>query len=495
MPNANEPRLILAVPARDELDRDDLRKAYEDWNWDEIDRLLKQRLDKLPNPDRALARQFEVVALPSNAPIPQGLEIPPAEYRKILIFGIVMSSDRAAAALAKNVREAFGDEASVGADLPVNAAQDNGYFWSHWCPEEAGYGLFGDRAAALRTMRAEPAPLADAQLPGEQHVNIVFVDTGLPPALLPPAGAFRGWPVLEDPSHFPGPVRLPGDPLTPHGEMVARNALAVARVRTPPANPNLRLLDCPAIPDGIIDFPTFLLSVAAALYQVWGTILWQRVHGPYPNAGWVICNAWGVFDPTLESTEVPYANNPLHPVARVLKFLENLCADIVFAAGNCGQFCPNDRCHQDYTGPDRNINGANALDAVLTVGAVRIDKLWLGYSGQGPGITEMAGIPAIPGRPRMAHDKPDLCAPSQFANEDDAGPGPNTGTSAACGLAAGAVALLRTKWSCDARDPARLRSALQQTAVQPYGPPGWQDRTGHGILDLPAADVWLNTHP
>src|SRR4051794_16551118 len=122
MPNPNEPRLILVVPAQDELDRDDLRRAYEDWNWDEVDKLLKQRLDKLPNPDRTLAGQFEVVALPSNAPIPQGLDIPPAEFRKMLVFGIVMSSGRAAEALAKNIREAFGEEASVGADLPVNAA-------------------------------------------------------------------------------------------------------------------------------------------------------------------------------------------------------------------------------------------------------------------------------------------------------------------------------------------------------------------------------------
>ena len=158
--------------------------------------------------------------------------------------------------------------------------------------------------------------------------------------------------------------------------------------------------------------------------------------------------------------------------------LELLCADIVFAAGNCGQFCPNERCHPDFTGPGRSINGANALAQVLTVGAVRTDKLWLGYSGQGPGI---AG---------MAHDKPDLCAPSQFENEEDAGS--NTVTSAACGLAAGAVALLRTKWRCSAVGPGALRDALRHTAAQPYGPAGWQDRTGYGILDLAAAANRLN---
>ena len=187
-----------------------------------------------------------------------------------------------------------------------------------------------------------------------------------------------------------------------------------------------------------------------------GLIAFLRALEPQPpRTGWVICNAWAVFDPSLESPEVPYANNPLHPVARRLTWLELLCEDIVFAAGNCGQFCPNDRCHPDYTGPGRSINGANALGQVLTVGAVRTDRLWLGYLGQGPGIA------------RMAQEKPDLCAPSQFANEDDAGP--NTGTSAACGLAAGAVALLRTKWPCSARYRTHSAAPCSMRRCSPRG--------------------------
>jgi hypothetical protein len=473
MPNSNEPRLVLAVPAWDEL-----RVAYEGWDRAAVEAHLKKRLSELsPRPD--LATEFRVVALPSNVPIPDGLKIPPADFRRMLVFGIVMTGGPVAAKeLAVNVHRAFGDEASIGADLAVSAAQNVDRFWSHWCPEEADYGLVGDRAAALRTIRAEPALLPE-DLPGPERVNVVFVDTGLPPDLLPPNG-FRGWPVLVDPSHFPSAVRQPGNPLTPHGEMVARNACAVVHVPAP--NPNLRVLDCPAIPDGITNLPVFLNSVTAALLSVWAVILWKRAREPQPlRTGWVICNAWGVFDPSLEFPEIPYANNPEHPVARTLRWLEQLCADIVFAAGNCGQFCPNERCHPDFTGPGCSINGANALDAVLTVGAVRTDKLWLGYSGQGPGIDG------------MAHDKPDLCAPSQFENDDDARP--NTGTSAACGLAAGAVALLRTRWPCSAVDTAALRDAMRDTAVQPDGPPGWRCRTGHGILDLAAAAQRLNARP
>ena len=89
----------------------------------------------------------------------------------------------------------------------------------------------------------------------------------------------------------------------------------------------------------------------------------------------------------------------------------------------------------------------------------------------------------------MAQEKPDLCAPSQFENESDAGP--NTGTSAACGLAAGAVALLRTKWPPSQVDPPTLRSTLRSTAVQPHGAAGWRDRTGHGVLKLAAAAAAL----
>jgi Subtilase family len=475
MPNSNEPRLILAVPARGWGSESEwvLREAYKSRNVAVVEEQLKQRLVKLSEP----ATEFRVVAFPSNASIPAGLEITEDEFHQFLVFGIVVTGGpEAARELAVNVRQAFGDDASVGADLAVSATQNVGRYWSHWCAEEADYGLVGDRGMALRTIRAERALLSREGLPGPETVNIVFVDTGLPPDLLP-EGGFRGWPVLEDPLDPHSQVRKPGQPLTGHGEMVARNARAV--VRASGSDVHLQLLDCPVIPDGITDLPVFLHSVTAALFSVWAVIAWKRAREEKPaRTGWVICNAWGVFDPSLEPPEAPYSNNREHPVAVTLRLLEGLCADIVFAAGNCGQFCPNARCHPDFTGPGASINGANALEEVLTVGAVRTDRLWLGYSGQGPGIAH------------MAQEKPDLCAPSQFANEDDAGP--NTGTSTACGLTAGAVALLRTKWRCSDKDPAVFRAILREQAAQPDGPVGWRDRTGYGILDLAAAASRLN---
>ena len=216
---------------------------------------LKARLNQLPR--SALTTQFRVVALPSNAPIPSGLDIPAAEFRKILVFGIVMTGGPdAAEVLAENVHEAFGEQASIGADLPVSAAQNAGHFWSHWCPEEAGYGLFGDRAAALRTIRAEPA-LSPQPCRGRSR-SILFSWT--------PACRRHCFPRRVSrlaraggPERSGQPGAAAGDPLTPHGEMVARNALAVARV--PAGNPNLRLLDCPVIPDGIPTFRSFLIPL------------------------------------------------------------------------------------------------------------------------------------------------------------------------------------------------------------------------------------------
>lgn len=465
MSDPNEIRLVLSVHAWKEL-----RDAYKHWNSEEVHKQLNARM-RLGRDDL-----FSVVAYPSNIPPPAGVDISRDELLDFLVFGIVVhGGPEAAEAFANSVtRENFGSDVGLGADLVVNPAHDA--VSTHWCPNEAGDGLMGDRATALRAIRADPTVLTAAGLPGSEPINIVFVDTGLPSGLLP-AGSFKGWAVLEDPTHVGGAARQPGNPLTSHGEMVARNARAVALAAGSSAK--LKLLDCPAIPDGITRLPIFLSSVAAALFSVFSTI----ATGARKAEGWVICNAWGVFDPTVKPGQASYADNPAHPIAIALRLLNGVGADLVFAAGNCGQFCPNPRCSPDFTGPSGGINGANALREVLTVGAVRNDRLWLGYSGQGPGING------------MEKEKPDVCAPSQFASDDY--PGRNTGTSAACGLAAGAVALMRTKWRSSTLTTERLADAIRRNAAQPYGPRGWQERTGHGILNLAATAAALNQseHP
>lgn len=468
------PRLVLLME-----NTPDLRRAYEAWSLPAVAEVLRKMLAagleraRLTE-QRTLAGAFDVVALPSNLPPPPGAGIDVEAWQREVVIGLRMTGgERSADELVASVEIAFGKGARIGADLPVAAQAADG-LWTHWCPTEAADPLFGTRGTALAAMKARPDDVTGLMLPGDRAVTIAMVDTGLPAEMLPPEGEMRGWPVLVDPQDPGSDIRPPGEPMTPHGAMVARNARAVAR--------DARLLDCPVIPDGIIDLPVFLHSVVEALRQIRLWLQAQRdLEAPADRLAFVLCNAWGVFDPTMEYPGKPYSNDPTHPVAEELRQIAALDADIVFAAGNCGPFCPAPRCHPDFTGPGAGINGANALPFVLTVGAVRSDGVWLGYSGQGPGI---AG---------MAKEKPDLCVPSQFLDDD--GWGPNTGTSAATGLAAGAVALLRTRWPVAALPPDGLRDALRAAAQQPDGAEGWSSRTGHGVMDVAGTAGALSPPP
>jgi hypothetical protein len=443
----------------------ELRVAYESGNVDAVERILKERLsEKGIDP---IATEFSVIGLPSLGIRPSfGRDQPvtmPAYPR--LVITLDLTGDRAESAIAAlraALLDTFGRRARFGADLLLTAAE-------HWCPSAGSYPLFEDRTAALELIGANA--LGGVNLPGTNTVNLVFVDTGLPEALLPHPGQFRGWTIDPDLPNTGLPPRVPGNPLTEHGAMVARNALAVALG-------GVVALDCPLVPDGISDFPQFIGTAVAALIAVLHTVREHEMAadcaGKRPE-GWVLCNAWGVFDPSGELPAGSYTRDPAHPLATELARASSMGVDVVFAAGNCGQFCPNRRCSPEHIGPGRSIHGANAHRDVLTVGAVRCDRLWLGYSGQGPG-------PAA-----LGYAKPDLCAPSQFAEPGDAFKH-NGGTSAACGLAAGAVAALRTRWDADEVPPTALRGFLAETASQPDATGArWNERYGFGILNCLAA--------
>jgi hypothetical protein len=195
---------------------------------------------------------------------------------------------------------------------------------------------------------------------------------------------------------------------------------------------------------------------------------------------WVFCNAWGMYDRRFEAIPGEYSGNPNHLFNRLIKDVTGtLRHDAIFAAGNCGTFCPNERCGPNDRGIGQSILGANSHRAVLTVGAVRADGIWLGYSSQGPGQPRFRR----PGTTRV--EKPDLCAPSHFVEVDD-GAWLNSGTSAACGVVTGAVAALRSGFVGKSKPSTeKLREALRQTAAPAGG--GWNPRLGHGILDLQAA--------
>lgn len=196
----------------------------------------------------------------------------------------------------------------------------------------------------------------------------------------------------------------------------------------------------------------------------------------------VVVNAWGVMDPEIDPRFADFADDPGNFLVNDMQLLDDAGIDVIFAAGNCGEPCPDPRCGEGERGPGCSIYGMNGHPAVLTVGAVRADGLPLALSAQGPGRLAARLNRAARDYGR-ALNKPDLCAPSHFRESDDATE-TNTGTSAACGFVGGIVAALR---GIDpVLHPARLRAILRATA-QPVAGKEWDPRLGYGVIDGAAA--------
>ncbi|TAJ30027.1 MAG: hypothetical protein EPO67_14600 [Reyranella sp.] len=349
---------------------------------------------------------------------------------------------------------------SVGVDLAAGTAD-------HWCPGTANLDSFSTRRKARRAVVADA--LTTDNLLG-QNVNVVIVDQGLHRASLPTRNWGGGLGLIN------GPAPGSGD-RTSHGMMIARTILDMA--------PDAVLYDVPLIPpERIASIPPFLSVAQAAYFTMLLEILIRRPIPPWTGP-WIFVNAWAIFDRATETSLGDYTENKAgapfaigHPLINMVKLLTNpFRFDVVFAAGNCGDFCASPRCGKRDRGPGHSIWGANALREVITAGAVSAADTWIGASSQGPG-------PNING---LAREKPDLCAPSHFRENDDASL-VNSGTSTACAMAAGAVAALRSKPAWDQRyvSPASMRTALIGSARKTLWP-GWNERLGHGILNVGAA--------
>jgi hypothetical protein len=322
--------------------------------------------------------------------------------------------------------------------------------------------MFSDRSAAERLLGADY--LRQQNNTTGMGVNVVVVDQGLDRQALGNSYG-DGWTVGNAKPGSPPPK--PGSVRRSHGMMVAHNILKVA--------PDAKLFDLPLIPPRITDIQTFLGWAHGAFLTVRADIKHWRL-GRFPGP-WILVNAWSIYDRKSEHPLGSYTECPKNPFNKLVVDIVGDKVDVVFAAGNCGQFCPDGRCSATDQGPGHSIWGANSLDLALTVGAVRSDTMWLGYSSQGPG------------QPLLGPEKPDLCAASQFREDDDAF-SINTGTSAACGLTGGIVAALRSRWDATTASPADLKRILNQTARKPPGlawdnPLGY--RLGNGILDARAA--------
>lgn len=384
-----------------------------------------------------------------------------------------------------------------------------------WSPISSGGGIFSDRDRADQLTGLSELG-SDALGEG---VNVVIADRGLDQdsvretrrrmasrrkLSLGEEPVLKGW--IKDPTALAGAARVrrlrPGETRSEHATMIARNVLAVA--------PRATLWDAPVLPrEGDVDHPPGPCLVAQLFHWIRSEVRLGRMSAydangkahQVPEAGpWVIVNAWGVYNPEQGGAQFQtYADDPDHFVVNDLpRTGENI--DIVFAAGNCGEPCPDPRCGDNDKGLGCSIHGMNGHPDVLTVGQVRADGTPIAQSAQGPGRLgapersyaskrwrELAAKRRAGPDPEKvaqewslrAYEKPDLCGPSHFSEADDRSEF-NTGTSAACGYVAGIVAALRS--TKEGRDcpPEQLRKVLRDTAQREQD--GWDPRLGYGIV-------------
>jgi subtilisin family serine protease len=255
----------------------------------------------------------------------------------------------------------------------------------------------------------------------------------------------------------PGVPTKPGHHPKDHGTMCAYDVGISA--------PEATLLDHAVLlsktPGGTV--MSGLLSDAVRAYSKLLTLLSNM---PAKSRAMVVTNSWGMFSPKWDfpvGHPGNYSDNPAHPFNVIVASLESAGADILFAAGNCGRDCPDGRCAFGSTPP---ICGANSHPKVISVAGIDVKKQRVGYSSQGPG--------------RLSAQKPDVAAYTHFKGslvypEDG-------GTSAACPVAAGVVAAIRTSYSSSHLAPSQLRSMLFKTA-EDLGGVGYDLDYGWGAIN------------
>lgn len=290
------------------------------------------------------------------------------------------------------------------------------------------------------------------------NVMVAIVDSGVNLAHLRSKGKTPQFDASK--SWTPVPGFAPGNMPVDHGTMCAFDVCIAA--------PNSILLDYALLlsqTEGGSAMDGFLSDAVRAfsnLLQILST-------APEPKPALVVNNSWGMFHPSWDfpvGEPGNYSDNPNHPFNIIVESLEDAGADILFAAGNCGAECPDGRC-QGVT--NRPIYGANSHPSVLSIAGVTVNKERLGYSSQGPGHLES--------------QKPDLCAYTHFVGSGVYSA--DSGTSAACPVAAGVVAAIRTKYPPSVLSSAELRQLLRRTA-EDLSPIGFDYNHGFGLIDVPA---------
>ena len=345
------------------------------------------------------------------------------------------------------------DDHEVSVDLPLTLTTAG----QHW---KSG-GVFSGRRGALAAMGGQRADAGT-------DVGVIILDAGFNrdyiEAIAGPGHYGGGWS-----NSRVGPATV-GHLVDSHmrvedlhGNMIARNILSVA--------PNVTLYDAPILPPRVYNMHGFSSDVVGALRSIRRVIRNNHNNPHFPqHSHWILSNAWAVATSFADhSSTFPYASSRRHRLnAHVIRLAAMDNVDVVFAAGNSGAFAP-----AAFTGPyDRGhghaIWGANGLEEVFTIGAVRADGIPVGMSAQGPWRDTLMAVPGV-------NRKPEMVIPSWFAEDMDPGV-VNTGTSAASGLFAGLLADIRS--GGDMSPSADLKQMLMDGATAAGQ---WNAQRGVGV--------------
>lgn len=194
----------------------------------------------------------------------------------------------------------------------------------------------------------------------------------------------------------------------------------------------------------------------AAKAFAWAIRMFKNQRGKAPQ---ILSNSWGPSAVGVRD-ERSFARNPKHLCNRKVREAVKAGIIVLFAAGNCGGTCPTGGC-AEYSGAGKSIWAPCGLPEVITVGAANLREEWVGYSSEGPAVTDKR--------------KPDFCSITHFKGFNPC----DNGTSAACPVAAGVVALLK-----QAKPKLTQKEAkeLIMSTAKPIGPPGWNTYAGAGII-------------
>jgi subtilisin family serine protease len=326
------------------------------------------------------------------------------------------------------------------------------------CPTCGGDPAVGGTADVAKRLGTEQ--LADAGYDGSE-VPVAVVDTGINVAYLKQQGVQT----TVDAAHSWTPAQvgtLPGQHPKAHGSMCAYDVLIAA--------PEVTLWDH-AVLLSQAHGQTVMAGLLSDAVRSYAALRVSLTAMSPDERRLVVSNSWGSFSPAWDFAPGQpgnYSDNAAHPFNLIVGSLEAAGADVLFAAGNCGRDCPDGRC---AFGAAPSIGGANSHPKVLSIGGVDVTGARVGYSSQGPG--------------RLSARKPDVCCYTHFTGSKVFAPGPDSGTSAACPVAAGVVAAVRTKFSAGVLSPARLRELVRRTADDSKAP-GFDNDYGFGVVD-PAA--------